>query len=129
MIVIKIGGAEGVDLDAICRDVAALVKQGQAVIMVHGGSAETNVISTQLGHPPRFVTSTCGFTSRYTDRETLEIFAMVTIGQNQHPAGRAPAAFRRECLWAVWRGRAGDPGPAQRSHPHRRKWPQDHAAG
>jgi acetylglutamate/LysW-gamma-L-alpha-aminoadipate kinase len=81
MIVIKIGGAAGVNLDAICRDVAGLVKQGQPVILVHGGSAETNEISTQLGHPPRFVTSTSGFTSRYTDRETLEIFAMVTSGK------------------------------------------------
>ena len=49
---------------------AALVKQGQAVIVVHGGSAETNVISEQLGHPPRFVTNGSGFTSRYTDRQT-----------------------------------------------------------
>jgi len=81
MIVIKIGGATGVNLDAICRDVAGLVQQGQAVILVHGGSAETNEISTQLGHPPHFVTSTSGFTSRYTDRETLEIFAMVTSGK------------------------------------------------
>jgi [amino group carrier protein]-L-2-aminoadipate 6-kinase len=81
MIVIKMGGAEGVNLDAISQDVAALVKQGQTVIMVHGGSAETNLISTQLGHPPRFVTSTSGFTSRYTDRETLEIFAMVCSGK------------------------------------------------
>jgi acetylglutamate/LysW-gamma-L-alpha-aminoadipate kinase len=81
MIVIKIGGAAGVNLDAICQDVAALVKQGQPVVLVHGGSAETNAVSTQLGHPPRFVTSTTGFTSRYTDRETLEIFVMVTAGK------------------------------------------------
>jgi len=81
MIVIKIGGAAGVDLDAVCGDVAALVKNGQPVILVHGGSAETNALSTQLGHPPRFVTSTAGFTSRYTDRQTLEIFAMVTAGK------------------------------------------------
>ena len=81
MIVIKMGGAEGVNLDAICQDVAGLVGQGQPVVVVHGGSAETNAISTQLGHPPRFVTSTSGFTSRYTDRETLEIFAMVTSGK------------------------------------------------
>jgi [amino group carrier protein]-L-2-aminoadipate 6-kinase len=81
MIVIKIGGAAGVNLDAICQDVAALVKQGQPVVLVHGGSAETNTVSTQLGHPPRFVTSTTGFTSRYTDRETLEIFIMVTAGK------------------------------------------------
>jgi [amino group carrier protein]-L-2-aminoadipate 6-kinase len=81
MIVIKIGGAQGVNIDAICNDVAALIRQNRPVIMVHGGSSETNDISTRLGHPPRFVTSTTGFTSRYTDRETLEIFAMVVSGK------------------------------------------------
>jgi acetylglutamate/LysW-gamma-L-alpha-aminoadipate kinase len=48
---------------------------------VHGGSGETNAISERLGHPPRFVTAVSGFTSRYTDRATLEIFAMVTAGR------------------------------------------------
>jgi len=82
MIVVKIGGAQGVNLAAVCRDVAALISQGQKVVIVHGGSAETNEISTQMGHPPRFVTAAQGgFTSRYTDRTTLEIFAMVTSGK------------------------------------------------
>jgi acetylglutamate/LysW-gamma-L-alpha-aminoadipate kinase len=81
MIVVKIGGAQGVALAQVCGDIATLVKQGTPVIVVHGGSAETNVISEQLGHPPKFVTNTQGFTSRYTDRQTLEIFAMVTNGK------------------------------------------------
>jgi acetylglutamate/LysW-gamma-L-alpha-aminoadipate kinase len=81
MIVVKIGGANGVNLDAVCRDAAELIKQGQSITIVHGGSDETNVISAQLGHPARTLTSVSGFTSRYTDRETLEIFAMVTSGK------------------------------------------------
>ncbi len=81
MIVLKIGGASGVNLDTICADAAGLISQGQALVLVHGGSAETNEISTLLGHPPRFVTNETGFTSRYTDRATLEIFAMVTAGK------------------------------------------------
>ncbi|MHC1782228.1 MAG: [LysW]-aminoadipate kinase [Anaerolineaceae bacterium] len=81
MIVVKIGGAEGVGIEAICQDIAALKTQNQPVIIVHGGSAETNEISEKLGHPARFVTSPTGFTSRYTDRQTLEIFAMVTCGK------------------------------------------------
>ena len=60
---------------------AAQVKAGQKLLVVHGGSGETNAISEQLGHPPQFVTSPSGFTSRYTDRATLEIFAMVTTGK------------------------------------------------
>jgi acetylglutamate/LysW-gamma-L-alpha-aminoadipate kinase len=81
MIVVKVGGSEGIDLDAVCRDVAALVKQGEELILVHGGSAETNKIAEQLGHPPRFVTSVSGYTSRFTDRETLSIFEMVYCGR------------------------------------------------
>ena len=81
MIVIKMGGTTGVNVEAVMADIAAQVKTGQKVVVVHGGSGETNAISEQLGHPPRFVTSPSGFTSRYTDRQTLEIFAMVTSGK------------------------------------------------
>ncbi|HLF25059.1 MAG TPA: [LysW]-aminoadipate kinase [Anaerolineae bacterium] len=81
MIVIKIGGTTGINLDAVCADIAAQVKGGKQLVVVHGGSGETNAISEQLGHPPRFVTAVSGFTSRYTDRATLEIFAMVTAGK------------------------------------------------
>jgi acetylglutamate/LysW-gamma-L-alpha-aminoadipate kinase len=80
-IVVKMGGAAGVNLETICADVAALVQQGQQIVLVHGGSDETNRVSEQLGHPPRFVTSPSGYTSRFTDRTTLEIFAMVTAGK------------------------------------------------
>ncbi|MGD2039353.1 MAG: [LysW]-aminoadipate kinase [Anaerolineae bacterium] len=81
MIVTKAGGNGHLDIEAVCTDIAELVQQGEQVVLVHGGSHETNVYSEKLGHPPRFVTSTSGVVSRYTDRETLEIFAMVTAGR------------------------------------------------
>jgi acetylglutamate/LysW-gamma-L-alpha-aminoadipate kinase len=81
VIVVKVGGSEGIDLDAVCRDVASLWKEGQRLVLVHGGSGETNRIAELLGHPPKFVTSPSGYTSRYTDRETLEIFEMVYCGK------------------------------------------------
>lgn len=81
MIVIKAGGSAGINLDAVCSDVMALVQQGEQVVLVHGSSHETNVMSEKLGHPPRFVTSPSGHVSRYTDRPTLEIVAMVTGGR------------------------------------------------
>jgi len=81
MIVVKIGGSEGINLEAVCRDVADLHKSGQSIILVHGGSHETNVIAEKLGHPPVFVTSVSGYVSRYTDRETLSIFEMVYCGK------------------------------------------------
>lgn len=78
MIVIKMGGAQGVNLGAVCADVADLIKTGEQVIFVHGGSNETNELSERLGITPRFITTVTGFTSRYTDRKTLEIFSMAT---------------------------------------------------
>ena len=81
MIVVKMGGVTGVNIDAVVGDIADQIKAGQKIVVVHGGSGETNAISEQLGHPARFVTSPSGFTSRYTDRATLEIFAMVTSGK------------------------------------------------
>lgn len=85
MIVVKVGGGEGIGFDALCADVAELVKRKVELVLVHGGSHETNVISTALGKPPRFVTSVSGFQSRFTDRETLEIFAMVVAGKINKP--------------------------------------------
>ncbi len=81
MIILKIGGSEGINYDFIADDVAALVKEKQPLIVIHGGSALTNKVAEQLGHPPQFVTSVSGFTSRRTDRRTLEIFEMVYCGQ------------------------------------------------
>ena len=82
MIVVKMGGAQGINLPAVCADVAALVKDGKPVVFVHGGSNETNELTTQLGLTPRFITTVTGFTSRYTDRKTIEIFTMATAKVN-----------------------------------------------
>lgn len=81
MIVVKAGGNGKLDMAAVCADMTELDHQGEQVVLVHGGSHETNVISERLGHPPRFVTSVSGHVSRYTDRDTLEIFTMVTAGR------------------------------------------------
>jgi [amino group carrier protein]-L-2-aminoadipate 6-kinase len=52
MLVIKVGGSEGIDYDAVCDDVAQLVGQGRRLILIHGGSHLTNQVAEQLGHPP-----------------------------------------------------------------------------
>ncbi len=81
MIVVKVGGGTGIDPVNVVDDVAALHREGEAVVLVHGGSDETNRLALALGHPPRFVTSPSGRVSRYTDRRTLEIFEMVYCGR------------------------------------------------
>ncbi len=80
-LVIKIGGAAGVTTENILREVAQYVADGQRVVLLHGGSDLTNTLSEQLGHSVRMIASPSGMTSRYTDSETLRIFAMAVAGQ------------------------------------------------
>ena len=79
--VVKLGGAEGVDFSAICKDAVELLKQGKQLVFLHGGSAEANSLGESLGTPPKMITSPSGYTSRYTDRKTLEIFLMAVKGK------------------------------------------------
>ncbi len=81
MLVVKIGGGSGVATEQIVQEVARLAAQGERVVLVHGGSDLTNTLSQQLGHETRMITSPSGMTSRYTDAETLRIFAMAVAGQ------------------------------------------------
>ena len=80
-IVIKVGGSlmkEGVPR-AMVADVAALAPSHQVVI-VHGGGDVVTQYATKLGKEQRFVVSPDGIRSRYTDRETAEIYQMVMTG-------------------------------------------------
>jgi acetylglutamate/LysW-gamma-L-alpha-aminoadipate kinase len=79
--VVKLGGTEGVDFSAICNDAAELLKQDKQLVFVHGGSSEANSLGESLGAPPKMITSPSGYTSRYTDRKTLEIFLMAVNGK------------------------------------------------
>jgi acetylglutamate/LysW-gamma-L-alpha-aminoadipate kinase len=81
VIVVKVGGSEGVDIESVCADLAEQIRGGETAVLVHGGSYESTDIAERLGHPPRFVTSVSGHSSRYTDRETMEILAMVMGGR------------------------------------------------
>lgn len=80
--VIKLGGTEGVDFSAICQDVVQILQTfTRRLVLVHGGSSEANLLGEALHYPARFITSPSGYTSRYTDRKTLEIFAMAVKGK------------------------------------------------
>jgi [amino group carrier protein]-L-2-aminoadipate 6-kinase len=80
VLVVKIGGSEGIDPDVVCDDVAALARDRVPLVVVHGGSHQTTEVATRLGHPPQFLTSPSGYTSRRTDRRTLDVFEMVCCG-------------------------------------------------
>jgi acetylglutamate/LysW-gamma-L-alpha-aminoadipate kinase len=78
VIVVKIGGSRGVDLERFLADVPSV---REPMVLVHGANAELNAVSERLGHPARMVTSSTGQVSRYTDRRTMEIFMMVYCGK------------------------------------------------
>ena len=81
VLVVKIGGGSGIQIGPTVEDAGDRIRAGGKVVLVHGASGETNLLAERLGKPPRFVTSVSGLESRYTDRETLEIFEMAYCGK------------------------------------------------
>jgi [amino group carrier protein]-L-2-aminoadipate 6-kinase len=82
LIVIKMGGSilkEGASSDLI-NDLKSVLAENQAVL-VHGGGVEVTEIASKLGKEQKFIISPEGFRSRYTDKETIEIYSMVMAGK------------------------------------------------
>jgi len=99
IIVVKMGGdllAKGLP-EGIIDDLEELHRE-HGVILVHGGGDIVTRIAAKLGHEPRFVVSPKGFRSRYTDRETAEIYAMVMTGKIN---GEIVSALQRRGIAAV----------------------------
>jgi acetylglutamate/LysW-gamma-L-alpha-aminoadipate kinase len=78
MIVVKVGGAEGIDIQNVINDLAGY----DQFVLVHGCSSLVNKMSEEAGHPPRMVTSVSGYTSRFTDKRTMDIFEMANFRIN-----------------------------------------------
>ncbi len=81
MITIKIGGSVVENLHSTTiPDIKKFAAQ-EGVILVHGGGKEVTKTCEILGKEPKFVVSPGGIKSRYTDKETAEIFTMVMSGK------------------------------------------------
>ena len=81
MITIKIGGSVVDNLHpSTISDIKKIAKQ-EGVVLVHGGGKEVTKVSEMLGKKQEFVVSPSGIKSRYTDKETAEIFTMVMSGK------------------------------------------------
>ncbi len=81
-LVIKMGGSilkEGASGDLV-SDLKEVLKEHKAVL-VHGGGVEVTEIAKKLGKEQQFLVSPEGFRSRYTDKETIEIYSMVMAGK------------------------------------------------
>lgn len=81
MIVIKIGGSivDGLHSSTI-SDLKKILEQEQ-VVFVHGGGKDVTIIGNKLGKEQKFIVSPGGVKSRYTDKETAEIYTMVMSGK------------------------------------------------
>lgn len=81
MITIKIGGSVVENLHPTTIQDIKNVAEQEGVILVHGGGKEVTRTCEILGKEPKFVVSPGGIKSRYTDKETAEIFTMVMSGK------------------------------------------------
>ena len=81
MITIKIGGSVVDGLHPSTISDLKKVSQHEKIILVHGGGKEVTKISEALGKEQKFIVSPGGIKSRYTDKETVEIFTMVMSGK------------------------------------------------
>lgn len=81
MIVIKIGGSvvDGLHPSTLA-DIKAIAEK-EKLVFVHGGGKEVTSIATKLGKEQKFIVSPGGVRSRYTDKETAEIYTMVMSGK------------------------------------------------
>jgi acetylglutamate/LysW-gamma-L-alpha-aminoadipate kinase len=76
VLVIKIGGSLTAPA-GLLDDIAA---HNPPMIVVHGAHRVLDDLGARLGHPPRFVVSAHGATSRYTDAMAMDHFLMAYCG-------------------------------------------------
>jgi acetylglutamate/LysW-gamma-L-alpha-aminoadipate kinase len=82
MIVVKAGGSvlkEGASQDFV-SDLKSVLLENK-VVLIHGGGIEVTEIASKLGKEQKFIVSPDGFRSRYTDKDTIEIYSMVIAGK------------------------------------------------
>jgi [amino group carrier protein]-L-2-aminoadipate 6-kinase len=81
MIVIKIGGSvvDGLHPSTL-TDIKAIAERDK-LVFVHGGGKEVTATATKLGKEQKFIVSPGGVRSRYTDKETADIYTMVMSGK------------------------------------------------
>jgi acetylglutamate/LysW-gamma-L-alpha-aminoadipate kinase len=81
MIVVKIGGSVVDGLHPTTLPDVRAISQKEKLVFVHGGGKEVTTTATKLGKEQTFIVSPGGVRSRYTDKETAEIYTMVMSGK------------------------------------------------
>ncbi|MYE27170.1 MAG: [LysW]-aminoadipate kinase, partial [Chloroflexi bacterium] len=73
LLVVKLGGGEGLDLNAACDDLAAIGRR-RPLVVVHGVSAIMNRLCRESGVEVQSLTSPSGHSSRYTPPAVRDIY-------------------------------------------------------
>lgn len=81
LLVVKLGGGEGLDLPRACRDLAEIART-RPLVIVHGVSAQMNQMCEDLNVPVQTLNSPTGHSSRYTDERTRDIFVSAARAVN-----------------------------------------------
>lgn len=89
LLVVKLGGGEGLDLAAASDDLAVIVNR-RPLIVVHGVSAIMNQLCAELGVEAKSLTSPSGHSSRYTPPAVRDIYVRAADMANE----RVVAALR-----------------------------------
>ncbi len=77
MILVKIGGGESINLEAVIAD---LGRQDSAFIIVHGANVLRDQISAKLGLEKTILTSASGYSSVFSDQDAIDVILMSYAG-------------------------------------------------
>lgn len=96
LLVVKLGGGEGLNLSASCADLASIA-QTRPLVVVHGVSATMNHLCAESGVAVQSLTSPSGHSSRYTPPAVRDIYVRAAELAND----RLVAALRERGANAV----------------------------
>lgn len=77
MIIVKIGGGSGINIEGVIGDLAGI---GEKFIIVHGANAIRDRLANDLGREKRVITSAKGYTSVYSDEGLVDLMMMAYAG-------------------------------------------------
>jgi acetylglutamate/LysW-gamma-L-alpha-aminoadipate kinase len=79
-VVVKCGGVVAERPESLCADLAERHRNGERLLLVHGGSSDIDRIAEQLGLRQRRLVGPGGVSGRYTDPPTLAVAMMTWSG-------------------------------------------------
>jgi acetylglutamate/LysW-gamma-L-alpha-aminoadipate kinase len=77
MILVKIGGGESINLEAVIADLA---NQDSPFIIVHGANVLRDQLSEKLGLEKTILTSASGYSSVFSDQDAIDVILMSYAG-------------------------------------------------